>query len=89
MPARLKDPWPFFVGGNRDAEIRTRDLLHPKQARYQATLHPVGQQYSTVYRYSYFFDFTFDAVFFLGGEGATKCNSAWSSPSFANNSRID
>ena len=28
---------------------------------------PSGSQYSTVYRYGYFFDFTFDAVFFFGG----------------------
>jgi hypothetical protein len=27
----------------RDAGIRTRDLLHPKQARYQAALHPEGE----------------------------------------------
>ena len=32
----------LFTGeGSRGAEIRTRDLLRPRQARYQAALRPV------------------------------------------------
>lgn len=35
-PARVESLFP-----NRDAEIRTRGLTHPKGARYQAAPHPV------------------------------------------------
>jgi hypothetical protein len=35
------------MGGiGRAAEIRTRDLLHPKQARYQAAPRPERFQYN-------------------------------------------
>ena len=30
----------FFLKNGRGGEIRTHDLLYPKQARYQATLRP-------------------------------------------------
>src|ERR1019366_7089390 len=33
-----REGWTVING--RDGEIRTHDLLHPKQARYQATLRP-------------------------------------------------
>jgi hypothetical protein len=36
--ARPGDKWDFENG--RGGEIRTHDLLYPKQARYQATLRP-------------------------------------------------
>ena len=37
----------YFLENGRAGEIRTHDLLHPMQARYQATLQPEqvkGQQ---------------------------------------------
>jgi hypothetical protein len=40
-----------LLGNGRAAGIRTRDLLHPKQARYQAALQPelCGLNYSTAH----------------------------------------
>ena len=38
----------------RGGEIRTPDILLPKQARYQATLHPEGGEYSSIETYGQF-----------------------------------
>ena len=40
-----KEPKPLFICGRR-GEIRTPDILLPKQARYQATLHAEGRHYT-------------------------------------------
>jgi hypothetical protein len=35
----------YFKNSGRGGEIRTPDILLPKQARYQTTLHPEGEKY--------------------------------------------
>ena len=34
----------FWCGAGRGGEIRTPDILLPKQARYQTALHPEGRE---------------------------------------------
>ena len=64
----------------RDAGIRTRDLLHPKQARYQATLHPVRQSAVNSRQLRvYFLAFALAMGFFFaatGAGGGTRRNSS-------------